>query len=102
MASHRIVCTEQEPVSNPPKHAHIVAVGIGADSNQAEKRMTLGEVITALDRGEIFYTVGGKSKKTAKVEKYVCQHCRRTHIRSTADAVQDNNLDSLRYCRWTK
>jgi len=103
MALYRIVCTEQEPAPNPPKHAHIVAVGIGTDPNQAEKRLTLREVIAAIDRGDAFYTVGEQSKKTARVEKYWCQHCQRYHIRSTADAVQDNNLDSLRYCRqWQK
>jgi hypothetical protein len=102
MASHRIVCTEQEPASNPPKHAHIVAVGIGTDPNNATSRMTLGEVITAMDRGESFFTFGEQSKKTAKVEKYWCPHCSRNHIRSTADAVQDNNLDNLQYCNWKK
>ena len=102
MASHRIVCTEQEPALNPPKHAHIVAVGIGTDPNRATTRMTIGEVTAAMNRGEIFYTLGEQSKKTAKVEEYWCPHCSRHHIRSAADAIQDNNLDNLRYCSWKK
>lgn len=97
---YRIVCTEQEPVNQPTTHAHIVAVGTGTDPNKAEKRWTLDEVIVALDCGTLFYTVGEQSGKTAFIEKYICSKCVRTHIRSKPDAVFDNNLDSLRRCRF--
>lgn len=100
MAQHRIVCTTQEPAGYPPEHAHIVAVGIGTDANQAQNRMTLQEVLLAIDRGEVFYTVGPQSGKVALVQKAACPHCYRPIIRSAPDAVRDNNLDSLRYCRW--
>ena len=102
MASYRIVCTEQKPVHQPTTHAHIVAVGTGNDPNQAGHIWTLDEVLAAMDRGHTFYTKGVRSGKVAGVHKYVCRLCRRTFIRSNADAVYDNNLDSLRRCNWSK
>lgn len=101
MTTYRIVCTNQEPATEPPQHAHIVAVGIGDDPNRATQRLTLAEVIQMIDRGDQFYTQGVQSGKVAKVEKYACQYCRRYHIRSAADAVKDNNLDNLRICNWS-
>jgi transposase-like protein len=53
-----------------------------------------------MDRGDRFYTVGVYSGKVALVEKYTCTSCWRTFIRSTPDAVTDNNLDNLRRCSW--
>lgn len=100
MASYRIVCTEQEPVTQPTTHAHIVAVGTGNDPDSADKRWTLNQVLAAMDEGQTFYTQGKNSGKVARVEKYRCQLCRRTYIRSAPDAVQDNNLDNLRRCSW--
>lgn len=100
MASYRIVCTEQEPVNQPTTHAHIVAVGTGDDPNKASKRWTLADVIAAMDRGDTFYTIGTSSGKRASVVKVSCDVCRRTIIRSSADAVTDNNLDNLRRCNW--
>ena len=100
MADYRIVCTDQEPFYQPTTHAHIVAVGTGTDPNKADQRWTLDEVLNAMDRGDRFYTVGVGSGKVALVEKYTCTSCWRTHIRSSPDAVTDNNLDSLRRCSW--
>lgn len=100
MARYRIVCTEQEPITEPTTHAHIVAVGTGTDPDKAEKPWTLNEVLAAMDKGDSFYTQGQTSGRVAEVEKYVCAQCRRTWIRSTPDAVKDNNLDSLRRCRF--
>lgn len=100
MAYYRIVCTEQEPADQPTTHAHIVAVGIGTDPDQADQRWTLDQVLAAMDRGDAFYTQGKNSGKIAWVEKYVCTRCGRTYIRSTPDAVADNNLDYLRRCSW--
>lgn len=101
MSTYRIVCTNQEPASEPPQHAHIVAVGVGTDPNRATQRLSLAEVIQMIDRGDQFFTQGVQSGKVARVEKYVCPHCRRYHIRSAADAVKDNNLDNLRICQWS-
>ena len=97
---YRIVCTEQEPAHNPPKHAHIVAVGTGADPNSANQRFTLVQVIHRLSNGDRFYTKGLRTDKIAWVEKFWCSPCGKYHIRSSPDATTDNNLDSLRYCSW--
>jgi hypothetical protein len=102
MTTYRIVCTEQQLAWQPPKHAHIVAVGTGTDPDKASQRLTLAEVIQMMDNGNRFYTQGVKTGKTAWVEKYWCSHCRQYHIRSNADAIADNNLDNLRYCNWQK
>ena len=97
---YRIVCTNQEPVNYPTTHAHIVAVGTGTDPNKADTRWSLAEVLAAMDRGDVFYTQGEQSAKIALVEKYQCSRCNRIYIRSTPDAVHDNNLDNLRRCNW--
>ena len=99
MARYRIVCTEQEPINQPTTHAHIVAVGTGTDPNNATKRWTLNDVLSAMDKGDSFYTEGTTSGKIAVVEPSPCRWCNRRHIRSSSDAVSDNNLDNLRRCR---
>ncbi len=99
MATYRVICTIQEPASQPPKHAHIVSVGVGSTTDHYSQRFTLSQVIQMMTNGDRFYTLGPKSGKTAWVEKYVCSHCRQYHIKSAADAVEDNNLDSLPYCQ---
>lgn len=99
MTYYRIVCTEQEPVGNP-HHGHIVSVGTGEQSDKATQRWLLVEILSAMDRGDVFYTRGIVSGKMAIVEKYYCSSCSRTHIRSTRDATPENNLDNLRICRW--
>ena len=96
----RIVCTDQEPVYQPTTHAHIVSVGTGDDPNRASKKWTLAEVVQAIDSGHEFYTIGLKTGRVAIVEKCYCGYCWKTHIRSAADSVHDNNLDSLRRCSW--
>lgn len=98
---YKIVCTEQVPYGHPPSSARIVAVGVGNDPRSAV-RWLVQEVVAAMDRGATFYTVGERSGKVALVEKYWCGQCSRYHIRSAADAVYDNNLDSLQYCSWSR
>jgi len=98
--NYQIVCTEQEPATNPPQHAHIVADGVGTDPNAANQRFTLSQVISMIDSGDRFFTHGVNTGKSAWVEKYYCSSCRANHIRSSPDATTDNNLDSLRYCHW--
>ena len=100
--NHRIVCTDQEPARNPPQHAHIVAVGVGEDPAAANNRFTLSQVIRMMDTGDKFFTQGLNTRKSAWVEKYWCSYCGAYHIRSSPDATTDNNLDSLRYCRWKR
>lgn len=100
MTSYRIICTEQRPFGAPHSHAHIVAVGTGDTASHWNRRWTLDEVITAMARGDTFYTRGETSGRIANVERYNCASCNRTYIRSTPDAVQDNNLDNLPHCNW--
>ena len=102
MADYRIVCTEQEPVYEPTTHAHIVGIGTGQDPDKADTHWSLDEVLAAMDRGHRFYTVSPSTGKTALIEKFTCTRCWRTFIRSTPDAIHDNNLDSLRRCRFQK
>lgn len=97
---YRIVCTEQVPAAAHPRDAKIVAVGTGTDPDRADQRWTVSDVVSAMDRGDRFYTRGKASGKAAWVEKYWCAPCGEWHIRSEADAVTDNNLDSLRECAW--
>jgi hypothetical protein len=98
MPRYRIICTTQEPSHVPHDRAHIVAVGTGATASTYDKYWQLNEVLQAMDRGDDFHTFGEQSRKTAAVEKYTCPNCSYTHIRSTPDAVTDNNLDNLRKC----
>lgn len=96
----RIVCTEQ---SNPTAvgHGHILAVGIGTDPGSATQRETVDTVRRNILNGERYYTQGERSGKVANVERYDCW-CGVKTIRSTPDAVTDNNLDNLRLCSWTR
>lgn len=98
MAQYRITCTTQEPAQLPNDIAHIVAVGTGASATRHDRYWQLSEVLAAMTNGDTFYTFGEQSKKIALVEKYQCPFCKRTHIKSSADAVTDNNLDNLRRC----
>lgn len=98
--SYRIVCTTQEPAYLPTTHAHIVAVGTGAQADHATQQWTLQQVLNAIDAGTEFYTQGQYSGAVARVVPVACGKCGHRIIRSTADAVYDNNLDSLRRCNW--
>lgn len=99
MASYRIICTTQEPSWYPNDRAHIVAVGTGISSATYHRYWHLSEILRAMELGDIFYTFGEASQRRAAIEKYECDRCYRTHIRSTPDAVTDNNLDTLPGCR---
>jgi hypothetical protein len=98
MARYRIICTNQEPVHLPTTHAHIVAVGTGVTPDHYDRKWTLDQVLWAMDQGDTFYTQGKETGRIAGVVKYECSQCRRIYIRSTPDAVRDNNLDNLLRC----
>ena len=102
MANYRVVCTEQVPAAAHPRAAKIVAVGTGVDPDRANDNWTVAQVVSAIDSGHIFYTQGKASGKVAIIQKYWCAACGESHIRSAADAVIDNNLDSLRACSWRR
>jgi hypothetical protein len=97
VASYRIVCVETE---HP--HRHITHVGTGTEPEHANKRWTVAEVRVALFNGDRFYTISPSTGKAADVRPDDCKYagCTVKTIRSTADAVTDNNLDNLRVCSW--
>ena len=97
IATYRIVCTVKQPSGHANPNEHVVAVGVGDDASTAAP-WTLDAVLAAMDLADIFYTQGSTSGKVALVQKYACTQCRRVSIRSAADAVSDNDLDSLRRC----
>jgi hypothetical protein len=97
MATYRIVCTVKEPSGHQNPKEHIVAVGVG-DVVSTVTHWTLDALLAAMDLADIFYTQGATSDRVALVQKYPCTQCERVYIRSAADAVTDNDLDSLRRC----
>ena len=95
---YRVICTEQVPVTQPTSHAHIVKVGTGPTTASYTQKWTLAEVIAAIGRGDEFHTVSPSTGKTAQVKVVPCGKCGSKIIRSSADALTDNNLDSLPRC----
>jgi hypothetical protein len=94
--SYRIVSTKQVPSYMPTTCARIIAVGVSTIGGTiADKVFTLEEVLALMIRGTTFYTLGIRSGRYASVYRYNCTRCGRQHITSAADAVPDNNLDSL-------
>ncbi|MDQ5870323.1 MAG: hypothetical protein M3530_11445 [Thermoproteota archaeon] len=98
MTQYRIVCTKQEPVDKPHEVAHIVSVGIGSDPDKAERGMTLADVLRAMKTNDTFYTRSPSTGRIATVNEYQCKTCWRSTIRSSPNALRDNNLDNLREC----
>ncbi len=73
-------------------HHHIIGVGLGTNG-----RYNVSQVYALIDAGHVFYTRSPSTRKVARVEKYRC--CSVHTLRSTPDAVHDNNLDYLPSCR---
>lgn len=94
---YRIVCTRQSQVTGSRVHPHIVSVGTGTPQGYTQN-WTVYEVLAAMDRGDVFCTESPSTGRVAKVEAYTCTVCARRWIRTTADAVTDNNLDNLPSC----
>jgi hypothetical protein len=85
-------------------HEHITHVGTGTDPDHAADRWTVKQVRSALANGDRFYTVSPSTGRVADVRAYDAHVAGRVveTIRSAADAVEDNNLDNIRVCRWKK
>jgi hypothetical protein len=94
--TYRIVCVD---LAKPSRHEHILTVGMGADPDRADAKWAVEQVRAAIRNGDHFYTESLSTGDEAEVEPYDCG-CGVKTIRSTADAVTDNNLDNLRPCRW--
>lgn len=97
MADYRIICTRQEPCYVNNLQAHIVVVGTGVTPQTYTQLWSLDDVLAAM-RFNRFYTQSPSTGAIAWVQPFTCAYCRRIYIRSTADAVQDNNLDYLPTC----
>jgi len=101
MTRYRVVCTIQEPLDKPHDAAHIVSIGTGDNPSQASNKWSLKEVLDALAAGHTFFTRSPTTGKEASVNKHQCTTCGRTTIRSSPDAIKDNNLDNLRRCNFS-
>lgn len=97
MTDHRVVCTEQTDW-NSQGHGRIIAIGTGDDVDQAGRRWTVAETYAALDAGHTFHVISPTTRKKSWVGKYTVNGI--PTLRSYADKVWDNNLDSLRGCRF--
>jgi len=87
-------------VTTEHPHRHIVSVGVGADSEVPIRTLTLGEVREALRRNVLFYTRSPSTGAEVAVREATCgiPVCNLVTIKSTPDAVTDNNLDELPDC----
>jgi hypothetical protein len=95
---YRVVCDNQVPVDQPKTHAHIVEVGTGTTPQHYDRLWSVAEVIAANGRGDVFYTLSASAGEAARVIVVGCSVCGQQIIRSSADAITDNNLDSLPDC----
>lgn len=96
MSTYQIVCVNTE---HP--HRHITHVGLGTTQGGYHARLTVAEVRSLLRAGHRFITVSPSTGSTADVRPDDCKYagCTVETIRSTADAVTDNNLDNLATCQ---
>jgi hypothetical protein len=93
MAKYMIRCTEQSPSSVGHNAAHIVTVALEGFT----QCYTVSQVYLMIDRGDTFTTRSPSTGREAAVTKHRCT-CGYQTLRSTADSVQDNNLDNLPRC----
>lgn len=98
MANYRIICTRKQDVLHPYRHGHLVQVGTGATPRNYDKLWTIAEVYQAMNAGDIFYTQSESTGRTASVHPYQCGACQAPTLRTSPDAVHDNNLDNLPNC----
>jgi len=97
MADYRIVCVDEN--RNAGHDGHIVDVGTGPSPGVITRRWSVTQARLAIDLGDTFHTVSPSTGRRAEVEKWQCRACHYLTLRSTADAVADNNLDNLSPCR---
>ena len=94
---HRVVCDNLVPVDQPKTHAHIVEVGTGTTPQHYDRLWSVAEVIAAT-AGAMLHTLSASTREAARVIVVRCSVCGQQIIRSSADAITDNNLDSLPDC----
>jgi len=91
------VCDNQVHVDQPKTHAHIVEV-TGTAPQHYDRLWSVAEVIDRESPGRSLYTLSPSAGEAARVIVVGCSVCGQQIIRSSADAVTDNNLDSLPDC----
>jgi hypothetical protein len=92
MSAFQITCVSKKLYLS--SHEHIEWVGV-KDERQP---LSVGDVYRLMDARHRFYTVSPSTGAVALVEPLHCCHV--DTLRSSADAVRDNNLDDLPVCRW--
>lgn len=95
MATYQVVC-----VNTLHPHRHITHVGLGTNLQRYEQRLTVAEVRSLIRDGHRFVTYSPSTGKYAEVRPDDCKYagCTIKTLRSTPDAVHDNNLDNLGTC----
>ena len=96
MAEYRIVCAQKAIF---PDGHHITAVGTGSVPTYYELVWTVGQVRSALAKPipDKFYTLSADGRVRATVSAYDCT-CGVQTLRSHADGIGSDNLDSLGPC----
>lgn len=92
MTEYQVVCVT---LLRPAQHRHIL--GIGTATSYAPTRWTVDDVWSAIAGGDRFYTNDSRGRR-AFVERWQCRRCGLRTLRTRADAVTDNNLDTLPPC----
>jgi hypothetical protein len=97
---HLVVCVNKA-LSVGATHEHITHLGLG-DAAGYRSRITVAEAIRQLRMpfGDRYYTVSPTTGRRAEVIEGGCEACgQRPYVRTTADGISDNNLNSLTYCQ---
>lgn len=89
MSDYQITCVTEH--LNSGHDGHILTVGSGS------ARWTVTQARAAIDQGHTFHTISRSTGRRAEVRKHTC-HCGYRTLKSSADAVTDNNLDYLPPC----
>lgn len=92
------MCDNQVHVDQPKTHAHIVEVGPEPRRSTTTVFGASPRSSTAKARGEVSTHSVHLRGEAARVIVVGCSVCGQQIIRSSADAVTDNNLDSLPDC----
>ena len=99
MSRYQVVCTDKVATLTQPYHTHISHLGLA--TNSGTQLVTREWVIQELRKpyGHRFYTISPTTGAVADVIEAGCERCGvRPYVRTTADGIHDNNLNSLNAC----
>jgi hypothetical protein len=97
---HRVICVNKTR-GVLASCEHITNLGLGDESGYYQ-RITVDEVLRQIRNpfGDRYYTVSPTTGARAEVIEGQCEVCGgRPYVRTTADGIRDNNLNSLTLCR---